>query len=325
MLARLEATNVGPATIECLQAELVAIARAYVHAPLRPLLARMLAVRGHVVALLDGVQPMGQRRDLLLVAGTLLGLLAHACEDLGQARTAVAHARAGTECARQCGHRELRAWIAGTFSGILDSCGEFLASAELAGQARVGGASGAQRCRLAAVEARAWAHLGAAAPALRALEAAAEATADGGGELEGWGGMFAFPPAKRRFYTGNALLGLGHTNQAVRESTAAITAYESGPSGTRSYGDEACARADVVAAQLGCGDVAAARQAPVPLIELPVERRVASLSTHLHIAAAQLSRHCHSAEAADLREEISLRLSLVPGRFCDRVGLSGVA
>jgi hypothetical protein len=94
----------------------------------------------------------------------------------------------------------------------------------------------------------------------------------------------------------------------VLESTAAITAYESGPLGTRSYGDEACARADVVAAQVRAGDVAAAREALVPLIELPVERRVASLSTHLRVAAADLSRHCHLVQVTDLKEEIKLAL-----------------
>jgi hypothetical protein len=85
---------------------------------------------------------------------------------------------------------------------------------------------------LAALEARAWAHLGAAGPAQAALAAAADVDADDGGELDTWGGMFTFPEAKRHFYAGNALLWLGHSSNAVGESTAAIAAYSAGPPAT---------------------------------------------------------------------------------------------
>ena len=311
LLAGLEATNLGPATIEHLQGQVRGIARAYVHAPLPPLFARLLDLRRHLSVLLAGRQPLPYRRDLVLMTGAVLGLQAHACDDLGQVEAATTHARAGLACARQVGHVDLAAWIAGTLSKILDLAGDHHEAARAAFRARQGGSGSGQVVRLAALEARAWAHLGADERTQAALRTATEPTVTGqvaAGDLPDWGGVFVFPEAKRRYYAGNTLLWLGRYEHAASEAATAIEMYASGPSAERSYGDEACARADLAAARVHAGDLDAASVALAPLAALPANRRVAGLTAHLELARRALAQRPGTGQVSHVAEQIRLAL-----------------
>jgi hypothetical protein len=142
--------------------------------------------------------------------------------------------------------------------------------------------------RLAALEARAAAHLGDGAAVVDAatrVEAGGEVP-DGTSDLADLGGIMTFPLAKRQFYLGNSYGVLGDHVTAERHASAAVTAYEDGPPAERSYGDEALARLDVVNARLHAGDVDGAQQAIGPVLELPQELRIRQLDTAVERTAA---------------------------------------
>jgi transcriptional regulator with XRE-family HTH domain len=85
--------NVDDDALEWFGFELSRIATAYVHAPLVPLLTDLTRLHDRLFALLRGRQRPRRTRELFLLAGTTCLLLAHASQNLGDARSAMAQSR----------------------------------------------------------------------------------------------------------------------------------------------------------------------------------------------------------------------------------------
>jgi hypothetical protein len=74
---KLGASNLGPVTLEQLELRVAKFAQAEAHTPVEQLFAEVLAQQEKVEALLDGAQPLRQRRQLHRIAGQVSLLLGH--------------------------------------------------------------------------------------------------------------------------------------------------------------------------------------------------------------------------------------------------------
>ncbi|MDJ0346835.1 helix-turn-helix domain-containing protein [Streptomyces sp. H10-C2] len=274
-------SNVTDDVMEGLTFELARIATGYVHAPLQSLFDDLLSTRDRLFALLGGRQHPRQTRELFVLAGTSCLLLAHASQNLGDERSAMAQIRTAWTCAEQADHTGLQAWAKGTAALIAEwSAHQHLALRHTT-QAAPFAPAGESRIRIAAIEARAAARMGdrvRAVGALAALQQAREQQAAPGGLMD-FGGLLTFPEAKQEYYIGGTYALLGEHTQAERHATRAISLYELGTKEDRSYGDEALARLDIVTARLATGEVEAAGEQFEEILQLPENLRIRQIGS----------------------------------------------
>lgn len=289
--------------------ELSRIASCYVHAAAGPLFTDLLQLRDITFGTLRRGLPPRQAREMCLLAGITCVLLAHATENLGDAVSAMTQARAASALAEQSDHDELRAWVKGTTALIAEWTGSPAYAADLARQGQQYRQPAESLVRLMAIEARARARAGDARSALDALDRARRARDAGrrpAGVVLDYGGLLTFPLAKQRYYEGGSLVLAGRNGTGEAAALDAISRYETGPADERSYGDEAIARVDVVAARVARGELDGARAAARPLLKLPVEQRIEQLTGSLTRVCRQLSlpRFAGSQAAGELTAQI---------------------
>ncbi|RSN18757.1 hypothetical protein DMH25_00420 [Streptomyces sp. WAC 01325] len=272
-------TNVSDIELEALESTLTRIAGEYVHAPLHRIFADLVMTRDHLFTLLNGRQPQGQSRELLLLAGTSCLLLAHASQNLGDEDAAIAQLQAAWTFAEQADHNDLRAWVKGTAALIAEWSARRQTALDYTRQASQLAPSGETRIRIAAIEARAAARIGDRTTALAALDDLQRAREQRGAAdaLTRFGGLLTFPEAKQQYYMGGTFALLGEHHRAEQHAAAAIELYENGPQEHRSYGDEALARLDVVTARIAAGELEGAGEQLAPILELPADRRIRQL------------------------------------------------
>ncbi|MCX4664510.1 helix-turn-helix domain-containing protein [Streptomyces uncialis] len=276
-------SNVDTDTLSYLSDALADIAAQYVHAPVRPLFVSLVAVRDEVFGLLKGRQKPQESRSLYFLAGTCCLLLAHASQNLGDQRSALAQIRTAGACAQQADHQGLRAWIGGTAALIAEWSPRHHRALEYVEEAAELASAGQSRIRVIAIEARTAARSGdhqRATAALARLQDAQEETPgdDGLGEF---GGILTFPAAKQDYYVGATYALLGNHAEAERYATRAIATYSNGPREERSYGDEALAVVDVITARLALGDIETAGTLLHRVLSLHPEQRIQQLGNAL--------------------------------------------
>lgn len=273
--------NLADGDVEDLTGELARIATDYVHAPLLPLFHDLLSTRDRVFNLLKGRQNPSQTRELFMLAGTSCLLLAHASQNLGDERSAMAQIRTAWTCAEKADHSGLRAWAKGTAALIAEWSPHKQTALRYTQQAKNYAPAGESRIRIAAIEARTAARIGdrdSALAALNELQRAREQQAAPGG-LGQFGGLLTFPKAKQEYYIGGTYALLGEHQQAERHATTAIALYESGTKEDRSYGDEALARLDITTARLAAGEVEGAGEQLQQILQLPPRLRIRQIGS----------------------------------------------
>ncbi len=311
-------TNVDQPTLDSLRDEVAGLARDCRSAPALPLFVALVSVRDALFGVLErGRQRPADTRELYLLAGATCSMLTGASTDLGSPAAAATHARTAWVCAEQTDHPGLRAYVltVRALGAMWDGRPREAVRLARAGQEHTTApGTGMAMIRLAGLEARASARLGAAADVHDALHRAEIARdqlpTEGGGdeltELGGSGGVFAFPLAKQHFYAGSAYVQAGEHARAEASSQAAIEAYETGPPAERAHGDEGLARIDVAAARLARGDLDGVRDALDPLLSLPAERRIQPFATALGKLRRTLTGPLHrdSWHSRELQEAI---------------------
>lgn len=307
---RAEATNVGEATLEQLEADVTRIATEYVHAPPLPMFAEALRVRDRVYRLLEGRQRPADTARLHLLAGILCGLLANASTDLGHRDAAAELARAAWAYGEIIGHNGLRAWTRGMQALIEYWSERPHQAARLAQSGQRYADSATAKARLYSIEARIWARLGNLREATGGMRAADQARELGpGGDYlhDEIGGVFGFDDAKRLCYTGATCIHLGRADPALDAAGRAIDLYEHRPARHRSYGAESLARVDAATAHLLKGSLDGAADTLEPVLTMPAAKRIAQLGQRLSTVGDRLVRPQFSGarEARDLRERIS--------------------
>ncbi|MGH3620966.1 MAG: helix-turn-helix domain-containing protein, partial [Sciscionella sp.] len=274
-------SNASQDLLEHLRWETSRLAVEYVYMPIPALFRDLVNIRNSIFTLLDTRQRPQHLHELYFLAGTTCLLLAHASQNVGNQRAAVAQLRTAWTCADMADHDALRAWSRGT-AALIDEWSMHQSNAvESALQGVRFSASAESHIRLAAIEARAAARMGNGVRAREALDRlhALQDGASGRDDVVDLGGLLSFPKAKQHYYIGSTYGLLGEHERAEQYARTAISSYETGPPAERSYGDETLARLDVVNARLSFGDVAGAAVAAAPLFALPEERRIHQLTT----------------------------------------------
>ena len=245
-------TEIGPATVEQITADIVRLARAYVSAPPMPLFAAMRRSLSRIQAAIDRRTYPAQARDLNFLAGALCGLMANASLDQGRDDAADDLARAAWTYGRIIDHGPLIGWARGTqaLAAIWDH--RYPDAIRHAEDGLLHASAGTGSVRLHAIHARALAAHGDRAEARAAITAAERVRADSGrDELhEGLAGEFAFDDAKLFYYQALSLVDGDDPAKAEDAAEAAVNLYQAVPVRARSYGCEALARAQLAKAQL---------------------------------------------------------------------------
>jgi hypothetical protein len=305
-----EATNVGEATLEQLDADVRRIATDYVHAPPLPMFAEMLRVRDRVYWLLAGRQRPAATARLHLLAGMLCGLLANVSTDLGYRDAAAEQARAAWAYGDIIGHNDLRAWTRGMQALIEYWSGRPQHAVRLAQSATRLAGSATAAVRLYSIEARAWSLLGDTREATRCMGAAADARASGAATDElhdEAGGVFGFAGTKHYCYEGAAFIHLGQADAALAAASRAVELYAGGPAAQRSYGAESLARIDMAVAYLLKRHLDGAADSLAPVLAIPAGLRIAQLADRLADVRVRLAgpEFSGAREAGALREQIT--------------------
>ncbi|WP_161962346.1 helix-turn-helix transcriptional regulator [Nocardioides speluncae] len=305
------------ALIESLRMELGRLAVDYVHTPVGLLVRDLVEARDQIFAMLEDRRRPAESRDLYVMGGVSLLMLAHASQNLGNSRAAFAQLRSAYVCADLSGYDALRAWSHGTGALLHEWTAQTPRAADLAAAGARLACSTQSRIRLAAIEGRSAARAGDADRARAALSDLfrAQEAANDTDEIVDLGGILSFPAAKQQYYIGSTLGLLGDHEAAEHHATAAIAAYESGPAHERSYGDEALARLDVVNSRVAAGDVDGAAEAAAPLLALPPDQRIEQLSVAARRTQGILADHPigSSRPAADLNAALT-EFQVHPGR-----------
>ncbi|MER6498378.1 hypothetical protein ABT218_02910 [Streptomyces sp. NPDC001455] len=308
--AQAESSNVGPHTLEQMEADIRRIVGSYPNRPVGPLFHEVRALRDRAFELLEGRQPPKYTRDLYVGAGVLCGVLANASFDLGRYDAAETQARTAFLFGELAGHNGLCAWVRGLQALISYWDGRPADAVRLA-ESGTGFTpeSGTAHIRLESIKARAYGQLGRADDALGALSAAdrlRERLTDAD-ELPG--GMMAFPLEKQLFYASSTHLWLAgplHLSDAEARADESVEMFEAAPPERRRLGEMSLARMDLAMARLGRGDLDGAADQIQEVLAISARRRTESVDRRVGHFSRQLALHpgAGSPVAVGMRESI---------------------
>ncbi len=279
VLAKAEASNIGPGTIDQLADDVRHLAVASQRQPFPLLLGELVETQDRAFGLLEGRQKPEQTRELYLMAGIVSGFMAKASHDLGASHDALTQSRAAYACADNAGHDGLRAWIRGLQALITYWSGRFDDSVRYAQL----GAEAAERSRgtasiwLPSSEARSLAALNRMDEARAALDRAAEARERARpDELDELGSICTFSRPTQLYYAADALVWGGNAEaiHAERLAIEALDALAKAPVAERGgFGNEQGAQCDLAVARLLRGELEGATDALMPVLDLSTDRR----------------------------------------------------
>ncbi|GLF97248.1 hypothetical protein [Streptomyces yaizuensis] len=292
---KVDGSNVGPATLDQLEADIRRMMLTYPHRPVGPLFTEVRRLRNRAFELIEGRQPPHHTVDLYLAAGTLCGVLANASFDLGRYEAADTQARTAFLCGEAAGHNGLRAWVRGLQALIAYWDGRPQDAVRLADAgAHFVPERGTAAIRLAAIKARAHGQLRQTTDALAALLTADRLRDRPRSEDDLPGGMMAFPLEKQLFYVSSAHLWLGggqNLAEAERAAAEAVRGFEAAAPGQRRLGEMSLARLDLATARLGRGDLEGAAVQVHEVMVVNSRRGTESVRKRLAQFARRLAGH----------------------------------
>lgn len=308
--AKAESSNVGPHTLEQLEADIRRIVRSYPNRPVGPLFREVRALRDSAFDLLEGRQPPRYTSDLYVGAGVLCGVLANASFDLGRYDAAETQARTAFLLGELAGHNGLRSWVRGLQAVIAYWDGRPGDAVRLAESGTAfTPESGTAQIRLESIKARAYGQMNRDSDALAALQAADRLRDELRGDDDLPGGMMAFPVEKQLFYASSThlwLAGAQHLSDAEARADQAVAMFESAPPEQQRLGEMSLARMDLAMARLGRGDIEGAATQVHTVLAVNVRRRTESVDRRIGHFSRQLALHpgSGSSVAIGLREVI---------------------
>lgn len=206
---RVQASDVGNATLERLERAFDGLAMAYPRARPEDLLRQVRKHSKYVVKLLDARKTLAEHRRLLVIGGwlSLLGATVHI--DLMQDDAATARLETAATLAREAGHPEIEAWCYETEAWRLLTDGDYVQAVDLSRAAQeIAPAGTSALIQATAQEGRAHARLGNGSETYSAIErvqglSAALGTPDTPEH------HYRYDPAKALSYTATTLAWLG--------------------------------------------------------------------------------------------------------------------
>ena len=292
-----EITNAGAVAITTLTHRTRALADLALTAPPGQIIAEAAGINHTLFDLLRGHNRPGHARDLYTAAGATCALLAWLSGDLGNLEAARIHGATAQTCAEMAENPELAAWAAVVRSKTAFWAKDYLTAVNLASEGARHAAPGTASVMLACQQADAWAKLGAG------LETARAAERHGG--IDSLGGLFTCKTGRAMNYAAASYGEIAHHRQALDAADAAFEAFER--EGGYGFGTIAQTHLSRMLAHAGAGDLDAAAVAARPVLDLPEERRLATLRARFAPFAAALASPSlrTSTVAAPLREEIT--------------------
>ncbi|WP_078864996.1 MULTISPECIES: helix-turn-helix domain-containing protein [unclassified Streptomyces] len=206
---RVQASDVGNATLERLERAFDGLAMAYPKAKPEDLLRQVRKHSAYVAKLLDGRKTLSEHRRLLVVGGwlSLLGATVHI--DLMQDDAATARLETAATLAREAGHREIEAWCYETEAWRVLTDGDYVQAVDLSRVAQeIAPANGSAIIQATAQEGRASARLGNGKDTYSAVERV-QALSSAIGVPDTPEHHYRYDPGKALSYTATTLAWLG--------------------------------------------------------------------------------------------------------------------
>ncbi|MFD7908458.1 DNA-binding protein [Kitasatospora sp. NPDC059747] len=273
------AASVSDIALDQLRDDVATLARGYVTTPTYVVFQKAKEMRELAEANRDRTQVPAQQQELLIIAGQACALLATAAFDLGSLDGARRLSRSAALYGEAARFDPLRAFAGGTLAYIAYFSGRPAEAARLARAAQgFNGLGDVAQRRLAAIEARAFGHLGDAVSAQRALDAS---VADGSGRRDDLhddvGGEFGFTVERAAMSNASTCLLIGDGGRAEAFAAQALDLARARCSAARSARVMGGAGADLAAARLLRGDLDGAAQALEAMWTVPAEQRATGL------------------------------------------------
>jgi len=303
VLAWVAATNTTDDAIEEMDRAAMYLAEIHAQIPARKVLGEVLALNRDVHTLLrSGRQRLRQTRRLLQIHSRLM---AHACVllgDLGRGQAAREFGTAALLLAQEAEADEAIAWSVQAKTARWT--GGFVEAAEFARRGFEVSGPTQTKVELAYREANAIALFGDASRARKAL-AQAERTADALSTGTHDASVWSFPPGRQALFSLSVALHTGDAGRALRAAATAEAGWTAGAPKVLATWAQVRAGAAMAYLILDSLDGAAAQIAPV--LELPAEMRIETVTGYLRALDQMLSqpRFADSGQAAVLRQRIS--------------------
>lgn len=297
VLAWIEATNTSDDFISYFDQTIIETAKEHASFPPAVLLVKVQQLHGMIQTLLrGGKQRHRQTRELLRLDADLL---AHMCQLLGDVHrdeAAAAYAAASVGLAEEAGSSAAAAFSAQ--AQIARWRGYYVLAADLAARGLESNPPPGLRMLLAYQEAVSAAASGQMASRARAALEKAEATDDNVSFYSAW----SCPPARRALFRMAVPLNLGEPQEALRLAGEAETMWQK--ERPHAFGTWAHFQIAVASAHILVGSVKGAMEHVSPVLDLPQEYHISTLTGHFSTLNALLAdrRFNQSYEAASLRE-----------------------
>jgi hypothetical protein len=294
--------------IDHLQAEAARLSVAYTRDPLPMLITGLANLQEISLSLLHRQHHPDQLRDLYTVAALASGLMAKASVDTGDYDSAMTQARTGLLCAQRAGHTGLTSMIISWQALCAYWAGQPQQATSYSQQAASLGGRGYESTFAPAMEARAHAVLGdrdAALGAIARMRQAADryqAT-----DLEAFGGILAFTANRQIRFAAEVHVLLDPSSRAAAAATdEAVALIAATPPQNRYFVNDAEAGAYQAITRVASGDLDAAQESLMPVLELPADLRnrpitLSLMRVHSHLEVRALQS---SGLARDMREQI---------------------
>jgi tetratricopeptide (TPR) repeat protein len=160
MLAEADRTDIGPGTIESLQALFDRLCRDYPSAPAPDLQDRLSSFYARLIGLRQGRMTFSQHRELIALSGWATALLACVVWDQNDREAAETARATAHRFAAEIGHSELRAWTYELDAWFALTDGRYADATSIAKAAQSIAGDNHAMVQLTMQEARGWARLG---------------------------------------------------------------------------------------------------------------------------------------------------------------------
>ncbi|MFF0149923.1 hypothetical protein [Micromonospora sp. NPDC005203] len=306
--AMLAAEATSPAAIDQLTEDVQRLALAYPQRPVSQILPDLAETQDTLFTLLERRQQPTQSRDLHFLAGITSGLLAKVSHDMADPHSAMLQARTAVLCADQSGHSGLQAWLRGLQSLVAYWAGRYAEAVRYAeaGREYATQAGGTSAVWLPVSAARAYAALGNAEQAKAAItEAESTWSRVRPDEMDEIGGICTFNQPRTLYYASDALAWLpGEAQATERYALRAVQAYSDRYDPAWAFGDQAGSHTNLAIARVASGELDAATDALVPVLDLPADQRINGVIHSVRRVHQAITRAGHANDARDLIDGI---------------------
>lgn len=288
-----------------LEDELRDLARAYPVKALPDLINPMVTLQEAVTEAITSPSRPGDGRRLYAIGAITGGMLAKASHDLGNPRSAITQARTALVFADHLGDPAVTAWLNGLMSLIYYWDNRSRDALEYAQRGLAASSNTTASLWLHASSARAWARLGNSEAAVDAVQAAQD-TAENlqRTDLDEYGGILTFTPARAAYYAADAYAWLPEHPDAESVAIAAVDAFSDPSQEDWAFGDAAGAACDLAIARIHTGEIEGAAEALASVLALPREHRIGGIIKSVQRVGTALGTAANSGPRGDLADAL---------------------